>query len=121
MNTIPCKNLVLTGTVRTLDDDAQALAERRLREIVAATAATFGATAELTYTRGYPALINHPDMVELAREVATRALGAERVGDTHPVMGGEDFAYYLQKIPGTFIFLGTDSKPYPHHRGLFLG
>jgi len=110
---------VLTGTVRSLDGTTQALAERRLREIVAATAATFGATAELTYTRGYPPLVNDAGMVELARAVATRVLGAGRVVDIQPVMGGEDFACYLQRVPGTFIFFGIGSQPYPHHHPRF--
>jgi amidohydrolase len=117
-NIIP-DEVVLTGTVRTLDDATQELAERRLREIVTATAATFGATAALTYTRGYPPLVNDPALVELARAVATRTLGAGRVTDIQPVMGGEDFAYYLQRVPGVFVFLGTGSRPYPHHHPRF--
>jgi amidohydrolase len=117
-NIIP-DQVVLTGTVRTLDDATQALAERRLREIVAATAATFGATAHLAYTRGYPPLVNDAAMVELARTVAARELGADRVAEIEPVMGGEDFAYYLQRVPGAFVFFGSGSKPYPHHHPRF--
>lgn len=117
-NVIP-DEVVLKGTVRTLDDAAQTLAERRLREIVTATAATFGATAELAYRRGYPPLVNDAGIFEIVRAVATRVLGADRVRDIEPVMGGEDFAYYLRQIPGAFVFFGIGSAPYPHHHPRF--
>jgi amidohydrolase len=59
-------------------------------------------------------------MRELALEVAQRALGATSVKNIDPVMGGEDFAYYLQKVPGAFLFFGMgDGMEFPHHHPAF--
>jgi amidohydrolase len=114
-NIIP-EEVVLQGTVRTFDDATQELAERRLKEIVRATCETFGASAEIDYRRGYPPVVNDAALVERVIEVATRTLGPEAVIPISPIMGGEDFAYYQQVIPGAFLFFGTgDGMPYPQH------
>lgn len=114
-NIIPC-DATLTGTVRTFDPDIRVLMEKRIREVVAGTCATFGATSEVQYVRGYPPVVNDPSMAQLVAEVAREALGEEKAIEIEPVMGGEDFAYFLQKAPGAFIFFGMgDGTQYPHH------
>jgi len=106
----------LTGTVRTFDPCLQALIVRRMKEITNGTAASFGAEAELEYEVGYPPLVNNPAFVEFVLETAKMTLGRERIKPFGPMMGGEDFAYYLQKIPGAFFFFGAgDGMKYPHH------
>jgi len=110
----------LRGTVRSFEAEVQALAEKRLREIAEQTAAAFGATSFLEYKHGFPALVNHEPAVDLVQEVATRIYGPDVVRIIKPVMGGEDFAYYLQKIPGAFFFFGAgDGCPFPHHHPAF--
>jgi len=118
-NSIP-DNVLLKGTVRSFDPEIQDLAERRLNEIVENTCRAFGAEGELVYERGYPALVNHAAEVDCLLEVVKETLGENRIVDFDPIMGGEDFAYYLQKVPGAFFFFGSgDGRNYPHHHPKF--
>lgn len=110
----------LIGTVRTFDPAIQAFIDRRLREIADETCKTFGATALVEYEHGYPPLVNDSSMVDFVTEVVTRTLGGEKIKAIDPVMGGEDFAFYLQKIPGAFLFFGAgDGREFPHHHPAF--
>ena len=97
----------LTGTVRTLSPVVQDHAERRLTEITASVAAGYGCSARVEYRRGYPPTVNDAGAVETFRSVAEQAFGAGHVVEIQqPVMGGEDFAYYAQKVPACFFVLG---------------
>lgn len=110
----------LAGTVRTLDPKVQALMKKRIREVVEGTCAASGASADFVYEDGYPTLVNDPASVDFVLDVAKRALGEENILAIDPVMGGEDFARYLQEIPGAFLFLGAgDGTKYPHHHPAF--
>jgi amidohydrolase len=118
-NIIPAE-VSMAGTVRTFDLAVQALAEKRLREIAEETAKAFGASCRVEYIPGYPAVVNDAAMVDFATGVAKKALGEGCLWPFDPVMGGEDFAYYLQKVPGAFIFLGAgDGHEFPHHHPAF--
>ena len=118
-NIIP-EEVVLTGTVRSFETGVQELSEKRLREIADATCAAFGATAEFMYEKGYPPVVNDENMVDFVAGTARDLFGEEKVQDIDPVMGGEDFAYFLQKVPGAFIFFGMgDGMEFPHHHPAF--
>jgi amidohydrolase len=118
-NIIP-EEVALTGTVRAFDPSVQALAERRLREIAEGTAKAFGASCRFEYKPGYPAVVNDAAMVDFATGVARKVLGEDCLQLFDPIMGGEDFAYYLQKVPGAFLFLGAgDGREFPHHHPAF--
>lgn len=118
-NIIPGE-VTLTGTVRSFEPEVQSLAEKRLKELSEMTCQAFGATAEFQYERGYPAVVNDEAMVDFVADVTGKVLGIERVKFIDPVMGGEDFAYFLQKIPGAFLFFGMgDGMEYPHHHPAF--
>jgi len=118
-NVIP-NEVRLSGTVRMFDPKIQALMKKRLREIVEGTCAAFGATADFEYEEGYPPLVNDPASVDFVLQVVKKALGEENLVAIDPVMGGEDFAYYLQEVPGAFFFLGAgDGTKYPHHHPAF--
>jgi amidohydrolase len=118
-NIIP-DSVKMTGTVRTLDPETQRVVKQRLGEICEATCRLFGATAEFTYIEGYPPVINDAASVDLVARVAARELGAGSVETIAPIMGGEDFAYYLQDVPGAFALLGMgDNQPHPHHSARF--
>ena len=83
---------------------------------MAGTCTTFGASSEISYVRGYPAVVNDAAMAEMVKDVARASLGEQSVAEIDPVMGGEDFAYFLQKVPGAFLFFGMgDGTSYPHH------
>jgi len=107
-NIIP-NELTIEGTIRCLDPDVRKRVAARIGEISAATAAAFGGSAELDMFWGAPPVINTKELAELGAEAAIEVLGAENV-ITHvdaPNMGGEDFAYYLEQVPGAFMFLSS--------------
>ncbi|MFC8687188.1 M20 family metallopeptidase [Brevibacillus porteri] len=113
----------LTGTVRTFLPDVRDRAEQRLTEIAEGTAAMMGGSATVVYDRGYPAVINHEKETAIAQEAAIAAFGAGRVESMKPLMGGEDFSYYLEKVPGAYLFVGAGNPEklatYPHHHPRF--
>jgi len=118
-NIIPAE-VSLIGTVRTFDRNVQAVAERRLRKIAKGTARAFGASCDIDYRRGFPAVVNDAAAVDFVTQVASKVLGPGCLRAISPVMGGEDFAYYLQKVPGAFFFFGAgDGCPFPHHHPAF--
>ena len=120
INNIIPDEVLLKGTVRSFDSEVQEIAEGRLQEIVQDTCRAFGAKGEFVYERGYPALVNHPAQVDFLLDVVKDTLGEDRPVDFDPIMGGEDFAYYLQKVPGSFFFFGSgDGNEYPHHHPKF--
>ncbi len=118
-NIIP-NDVFLTGTVRTFDAPLQVFIQKKLDEMVEGTCRALGATGEFKYEKGYPPLVNHGEMVDLVLEVAEKTLGKESIKTIDPVMGGEDFAYFLQKVPGAFLFFGMgDGMKFPHHHPAF--
>ncbi|MED1723483.1 amidohydrolase [Brevibacillus parabrevis] len=122
-NNIIADSCRLTGTVRSFLPDVRDRAELRLAEIAVGTAAMMGAEAKVSYERGYPAVINHEAEAQIAREAALAAFGPERVEPMKPLMGGEDFSYYLEKVPGAYLFVGAGNPEklakYPHHHPHF--
>jgi amidohydrolase len=101
----------LVGTVRSFKPEVQDVMEKRIREITAGVVQTFGATAEVEYTRVYPATINSAHEANFAADVATELLGAENVvRDLTPSMGAEDFSFMLQKKPGAYMRLGQGAN-----------
>jgi amidohydrolase len=118
-NIIP-DSVTMTGTVRTFEPAIQRAVKQRLGEVCEVTCRLFGATGDFRYTDGYPPLVNDAASIDLVGRVAAREFGAERCRTIAPVMGGEDFAYYLQHVPGAFVMLGIgDNRPYPHHNARF--
>ena len=105
-NVIP-DTAMLSGTVRTLRPEVQDEVERLIPQIVNATCAAHGATAEIDYKRGYPPVVNDADAAERAARAGEKLLGAGRVlRERPPTMGGEDFSYMAQAVPGCFVRIG---------------
>ncbi len=110
----------LTGTVRSFESEIKDIAKKRIEEIAVGTAKAMGASVEFSYEEGYPPLVNDETMADFVLDVAKQTLGKDCVVDINPVMGGEDFAYFLEKIPGAFLFLGAgDGMDFPHHHAAF--
>ncbi|GLW39345.1 M20 peptidase aminoacylase family protein [Pectobacterium actinidiae] len=111
-NVIP-DTAYVEGTVRTFNQDARDLIEQRFRQIVAGIASTFGAEIEFLWHAGPPSVINTPEWVEFALNVASdEGFEARRV-EASPI--GEDFAFYQQKLPGTFMMVGSGGPYALHH------
>ncbi|MBA0206662.1 M20 peptidase aminoacylase family protein [Pectobacterium aroidearum] len=111
-NVIP-DTAYVEGTVRTFNQDARDLIEQRFRQIVSGIASTFGAEIEFLWHAGPPSVINTPEWVEFALNVASdEGFEARRV-EASPI--GEDFAFYQQKLPGTFMMVGSGGPYALHH------
>ncbi len=113
----------LEGTLRNFLPETRTLMLRRLREVAEGIDRSLGTTTEVTVIERYPALVNDPGMTRLAAEVAEGCLGVGRVHAGMRLMGGEDMAYYLQEVPGCFVFLGAGNPEKgcdrPHHHPEF--
>jgi amidohydrolase len=104
----------MSGTVRTMDPVVQAHTETRIHEIVTGVARAFGAVAEVTYIRNYPATVNTPENTAFAADVARDVSG--KVDAMYPPsMGAEDFSFMLNERPGAYIFLGNGDSANVHH------
>jgi hippurate hydrolase len=108
-NVIP-DELHIGGTVRSFRPQTQDMIERRMGEIVRGTTAACGCTATFSYRRGYPPTVNHATEAEFACDVAAEIAGGDKVNrNVSPTMGGEDFSYMLQAVPGAMVWLGNGS------------
>ncbi len=114
-NVIP-QTAVMSGTVRTLSEEARNLAEARLQSICEHIGQAHGAKVELDYRRSYPVTVNHAEQTQFAVDVATELVGANAVdGARVPLMGAEDFSFMLQARPGSFVFIGQGESAGLHH------
>ncbi|MEX0970239.1 MAG: M20 aminoacylase family protein [Paracoccaceae bacterium] len=114
-NIIP-ETAFVGGTVRTLSPETRKLVADLLPDLVANCAASFGASATLTYSPGYPITMNDPAKTAFAVEIARRIAGHDNVqDDIPPEMGVEDFSYLLEQRPGAYLFLGQGDGPGLHH------
>lgn len=113
----------MLGTVRTFKEETRALIEQEMERVVKGVCESANASYDFTYTRGYPTLINHKEETEFVAELAKKVPSVTAVKETEPVMGGEDYAYYLQHVKGTFFFTGARNPEwevsYPHHHPKF--
>ena len=123
-NLIPTE-VVLEGTTRSLDQEVRKKLARRIEEISSATASAFGGTCQCEMFWGAPPVINDPDLASLAARAIQDAMPGCGVV-THidsSNMGGEDFAFYLQQVPGVYLFLSTYDEEkgthIPHHNERF--
>ena len=105
-NVIP-ETAVLTGTLRTLRPETRALAKARLTELAESAARALGCRAAVRIEEGYPVTLNDPGEAARVLETARQAdLARGAVETPEPTMGGEDFAYYANRVPSCFYLLG---------------
>lgn len=105
-NVIP-DEVLLEGTTRYFDKQVQSLIRSRMEEVIRGVCASAGATYTFDYVEGYIPLVNTPEKVVFLREVVRTYLGKKAwIPGLPPVMGAEDFAFYLDKVPGVFLRLG---------------
>jgi len=106
-NVIP-QSATLKLSVRALDRNVRELLNKRIVEVVELQAQSYGVSAHVEFVPGYPVLVNTPAETELAREVALALVGADNVVlQTEPLTASEDFAYMLDQVPGSYLFIGN--------------
>src|SRR5215813_2978253 len=105
-NAIPDDGTV-EGTVRCLDDEAWHEAPDLLKALIESVASAYGVIAELNYQRNVPPTVNEPVSTAILETAAAQVLGHESVTPSPQSLGGEDFAWYLESIPGSLARLGT--------------
>ena len=109
----------LKGTTRAYSEKNRIMIKNRMQEILDGIALSFGAKITLDYEDGYPPVINEKNCTNKLIQSAQHIVG-DKVGDPYLTMGGEDFSYFLQKVPGCFFFIGSAPKnceplSVPHH------
>ena len=102
----------LEGTIRTMNREDRVLFEKRVREIAQSTAEAYGAKAEITWVASAPAVYNDGKMVEKSIQVAEKC--GFSVVPEESSMGGDDFSFYTENIPGCYIKVGTGKGPTIH-------
>ena len=106
-NVIPAL-ATLELSVRALDPGVRKLLEQRIKAIATSQAESFGCTAEVDWKEGYCVLVNSESETNFARQVALDLVGAERVVlNGPPLTGSEDFAFMLEKVPGSYLLIGN--------------
>jgi len=118
-NIIP-ERVEFSGTIRTFQPATKAALIKRMQEMVAYLCKSYGAEGTFEFFEGYPALINNPVPCQWVADAADQ-MNLPRAAQA--TMGGEDMAYYLQKVPGAFFFLGAapdqPDRVFPHHHPKF--
>ena len=95
-------------TVRAMQPTVRDLLERRISELAQAQAASYGATAEVNYIRRYPVLNNTPEHTDFCKQLVRDWLGDDGlVVNPEPITASEDFAFFLEKVPGCYINIGN--------------
>ena len=104
---IICDRVSLRGTLRTANGEIRAMMKRRIAEVASGVAAAMGCTAEVCITSGYAALVNDEAEAGRVMRVGARLLGERNVvRKAAPSMGGEDFSFFCESVPGAFFHLG---------------
>lgn len=121
-NAIPATGY-LAGTMRCLDGEAWHAAGQMLDETVRQVAAPYGVDIKLQHTRGVPPVVNTGTETGLIESAARFEIGSENIKLTPQSMGGEDFAWMTEKVPGAMLRLGTrepGGETYDLHRGDYI-
>lgn len=111
--------VILKGTARSYTEENRLMIKKRLQEIINGTESMFNAKIEFIYEDGYPPVINDIAATKKLSRIANKIVGNKLISP-YLSMGGEDFSYFAQKVPGCFFFLGTmpdgkDKTSTPHH------
>lgn len=121
-NVIP-NSVELRGTIRTFEQSVKDDVLRRMDGIIKGIESSFEVTCKLDYQHGYPALLNNNSQLDHVLHSLEDATYVKIAEENPPSMGGEDFAYYLEKVPGCYFYTGVRNPEkgidHPHHHPLF--
>jgi len=112
----------LEGTVRILNPNLRPLVKKKLDEYLRGITEGMGGTYKFDYQEGIPSVYNDEKFIPLLNESVEKILGKEKLIEVKPSMGGEDFSYYTNEVPGVFFRLGTNNSAdtsYPNHHPKF--
>ncbi len=109
-NNVICPEASMFCTLRTWDEDTDAKAVKRIKQIIAAVAKESGGKAKFVQSKYYPIVYNNDKVTALMRKAAQKVIGEENVGLHTRAMGGEDFAYMAKKKPGCMFRLGVRNE-----------
>lgn len=108
-NVIP-DEAILKGTVRTSNEDVRQSIYQKFKKVVTNTVKALGGEVEIDYKFLIPAVVNEAGITEIARSAATSIVGEENIVVPDSSMGGDDFSYYQQKVPGCYVWLGSRNE-----------
>ncbi|WJP97689.1 amidohydrolase [Macrococcus bovicus] len=121
-NVIP-DTAFIGGTIRTFDAETQNIMYQELKNCLEGLVTTTGITYDLKYLKGYPPVVNTEKEMMLIVEAAKKIESVTELVELEPSLGGEDFSYYLQRVPGAFFYTGTRNEnfkaDFPHHHPKF--
>jgi amidohydrolase len=122
-NIIPDR-VEMKGTVRLLKRELVDKVVKKIEKVLQSITSLYGGTYKFQFNKGYPVLVNEKGSTKFAAEVIRKLFGDEHALELDtPLMGGEDFAYYLEKVPGTFLRFGIANKDkgtsFPWHHPSF--
>jgi amidohydrolase len=121
-NVIP-DTATMRGTMRSFDEGVRDTLRARVREVFEGSAAAAGCTVDFKLLPGYPAVVNDAAAVERVRRLAAEVVGGDHVVEPDPMAAAEDFAYFLRRVPGAFVFIGAGNAARgitaPHHAAQF--
>jgi amidohydrolase len=100
----------MSGTTRAFDRGIWDSWQERMERIIKGVCEAMGAGYEFNFFRGYPPTVNHEALVEIVRRAASQVVGERNVFEPEPIMAGDDMAYFLEKVPGFFFFLGVNRE-----------
>ena len=105
----------MSGTIRYYKDSIGKLAKERFFEVINSTCSAFNNKADIIFNKGYPATINHNEQSEFAYNTAQKIIGLKASSKQKPMMGSEDFSYFLKKVPGCFAWIGNGNSASLHN------
>lgn len=122
-NNIIADSASIAGTVRTLNESVRRLMEEEIERILKGVCLSADASYSFEFNRGYPPVVNDNEQTDFLVRIASAVPNVNNVREVLPIMAGEDFAYYLQHVKGTFFFTGAMNPEwetaYPHHHPKF--
>lgn len=111
----------LIGTIRTLSPTAVQIIQSQIVQLTEGICSAYSAKGTVDFIVGTPPLVNDPKETAFVESIIRKAFGEEVFELVDPIMGSEDFSYYLQQKPGAFIYVGMNGEKsrYPHHHPKF--
>jgi len=117
-NVIP-ETVELTGTVRTLKEEVREKIIKEIKKKTRLICRSYSCQSEIIYRNYSPLCVNNKELSEKLNKLAIKSSFSKNIIDFHPIMGGEDFAFFSQKVPASYLFIGIGDRFGPNHSPTF--